>query len=58
MTEGRGVDKALECVGSATTIRTAWTAVRRGGTCVIVGVGRATSRWRSTRWSCSTSRGR
>ncbi len=39
MTEGRGVDKALECVGSATTIRTAWTAVRRGGTCVVVGVG-------------------
>jgi S-(hydroxymethyl)glutathione dehydrogenase/alcohol dehydrogenase len=39
MTDGRGVDKALECVGSATTIRTAWTAVRRGGTCVVVGVG-------------------
>ena len=39
MTEGRGVDAALECVGSATTIRTAWTAVRRGGTCVVVGVG-------------------
>jgi S-(hydroxymethyl)glutathione dehydrogenase/alcohol dehydrogenase len=26
-------------VGSATTIRQAWTAVRRGGTCVVVGVG-------------------
>ena len=39
MTEGRGADKALECVGSATTIRTAWTAVRRGGTCVVVGLG-------------------
>ena len=39
MTDGRGVDKALECVGSATTIRTAWTAVRRGGTCVVVGLG-------------------
>jgi S-(hydroxymethyl)glutathione dehydrogenase/alcohol dehydrogenase len=39
MTEGRGVDAALECVGSAATIRQAWTAVRRGGTCVIVGVG-------------------
>lgn len=39
MTEGRGVDKALECVGSAVTIRTAWTAVRRGGTCVVVGLG-------------------
>jgi S-(hydroxymethyl)glutathione dehydrogenase/alcohol dehydrogenase len=39
LTGGRGADKALECVGSAATIRTAWTAVRRGGTCVVVGVG-------------------
>jgi S-(hydroxymethyl)glutathione dehydrogenase/alcohol dehydrogenase len=39
MTEGRGVDAALECVGSSGTIRQAWTSVRRGGTCVIVGVG-------------------
>jgi S-(hydroxymethyl)glutathione dehydrogenase/alcohol dehydrogenase len=39
MTDGRGVDAALECVGSAATIRQAWTSVRRGGTCVIVGVG-------------------
>jgi S-(hydroxymethyl)glutathione dehydrogenase/alcohol dehydrogenase len=39
MTEGRGADSALECVGSATTIRQAWAAVRRGGTCVVVGVG-------------------
>jgi S-(hydroxymethyl)glutathione dehydrogenase / alcohol dehydrogenase len=39
LTEGRGADAALECVGSATTIRQAWTAVRRGGTCVVVGVG-------------------
>ena len=39
MTDGRGADKALECVGSAATIRTAWTAVRRGGTCVVVGLG-------------------
>jgi S-(hydroxymethyl)glutathione dehydrogenase/alcohol dehydrogenase len=39
MTDGRGVDAALECVGSAGTIRQAWTSVRRGGTCVIVGVG-------------------
>ena len=39
LTEGRGADVALECVGSATTIRQAWTAVRRGGTCVVVGVG-------------------
>jgi S-(hydroxymethyl)glutathione dehydrogenase/alcohol dehydrogenase len=39
LTDGRGADTALECVGSATTIRQAWTAVRRGGTCVVVGVG-------------------
>ena len=39
LTEGRGVDQALECVGSATTIRQAWTACRRGGTCVVVGLG-------------------
>jgi S-(hydroxymethyl)glutathione dehydrogenase/alcohol dehydrogenase len=39
LTDGRGADQALECVGSAATIRQAWTAVRRGGTCVVVGVG-------------------
>lgn len=39
LTDGRGADAALECVGSATTIRQAWTAVRRGGTCVVVGLG-------------------
>jgi S-(hydroxymethyl)glutathione dehydrogenase/alcohol dehydrogenase len=39
LTEGRGVDVALECVGAAATIRQAWGSVRRGGTCVIVGVG-------------------
>jgi S-(hydroxymethyl)glutathione dehydrogenase/alcohol dehydrogenase len=39
LTSGRGADVALECVGSATTIRQAWSAVRRGGTCVVVGVG-------------------
>jgi S-(hydroxymethyl)glutathione dehydrogenase/alcohol dehydrogenase len=39
LTDGRGADQALECVGSAPTIRQAWTAVRRGGTCVVVGVG-------------------
>jgi S-(hydroxymethyl)glutathione dehydrogenase / alcohol dehydrogenase len=39
LTDGRGADVALECVGSAATIRQAWTAVRRGGTCVVVGVG-------------------
>jgi S-(hydroxymethyl)glutathione dehydrogenase / alcohol dehydrogenase len=40
LTDGRGADRALECVGSAATIRQAWGAVRRGGTCVVVGVGR------------------
>lgn len=40
LTCGRGVDYALECVGSAATIRVAWQTVRRGGTCIIVGVGR------------------
>ncbi len=39
LTDGRGVDQALECVGSAATIRQAWTACRRGGTCVVVGLG-------------------
>jgi S-(hydroxymethyl)glutathione dehydrogenase/alcohol dehydrogenase len=39
LTEGRGADRALECVGQAATIRTAWSSVRRGGTCVVVGLG-------------------
>lgn len=39
LTDGRGADVALECVGAATTIRQAWASVRRGGTCVVVGVG-------------------
>jgi S-(hydroxymethyl)glutathione dehydrogenase/alcohol dehydrogenase len=39
LTGGRGADVSLECVGAAATIRQAWSAVRRGGTCVIVGVG-------------------
>ncbi|TVT35555.1 Zn-dependent alcohol dehydrogenase [Amycolatopsis rhizosphaerae] len=39
LTGGRGVDHALECVGAPATIRAAWSAVRRGGQCTIVGVG-------------------
>lgn len=39
-TNGRGVDHAFECVGKSDTIRAAWTATRRGGQCVVVGVGR------------------
>lgn len=38
-TDGRGVDHAFECVGRATTIRTAWRATRRGGQVTVVGMG-------------------
>jgi S-(hydroxymethyl)glutathione dehydrogenase/alcohol dehydrogenase len=37
LTAGRGVDVAIEAVGSAATITTAWTITRRGGTVVVVG---------------------
>jgi S-(hydroxymethyl)glutathione dehydrogenase/alcohol dehydrogenase len=40
LTAGRGVDCAVECIGSASTIRTAWSLTRRGGQCVVVGIGR------------------
>jgi S-(hydroxymethyl)glutathione dehydrogenase/alcohol dehydrogenase len=40
LTERRGADHAFECVGSPATIRQAWTSVRRGGTCTVVGVGK------------------
>jgi S-(hydroxymethyl)glutathione dehydrogenase/alcohol dehydrogenase len=39
VTEGRGVDVAVECVGRSATIRQAWSCLRRGGRTVIVGVG-------------------
>jgi S-(hydroxymethyl)glutathione dehydrogenase/alcohol dehydrogenase len=39
LTDGRGADVAVECVGRSSTIRAAWGAVRRGGRAVIVGVG-------------------
>ncbi|HVS67610.1 MAG TPA: zinc-binding dehydrogenase, partial [Mycobacteriales bacterium] len=39
LTDGRGVDVAVECVGRAATIRQAWSCSRRGGRTVIVGVG-------------------
>ena len=39
LTGGIGVDHAFECVGRATTIRSAWRLTRRGGTCTIVGIG-------------------
>jgi len=35
---GGGVDHAFEVVGSAATIRTAWDALRAGGTAVVVGL--------------------
>jgi S-(hydroxymethyl)glutathione dehydrogenase/alcohol dehydrogenase len=35
---GGGVDYAFEVVGTAATIRTAWDAVRPGGTAVVVGL--------------------
>ena len=40
LTGGEGFDFALECVGHPTTIRATYDAARRGGTAVIVGVGR------------------
>ena len=40
LTEGQGFDYALECIGHPATMRAAYDAVRRGGTCCIVGVGR------------------
>ncbi|MDX6197174.1 MAG: S-(hydroxymethyl)glutathione dehydrogenase / alcohol dehydrogenase [Actinomycetota bacterium] len=39
LTERRGVDHAFDCVGLAETIRTSWSATRRGGSTTIVGIG-------------------
>ncbi|MFC5718631.1 Zn-dependent alcohol dehydrogenase [Streptomyces gamaensis] len=36
---GLGVDVAIECVGRAETIRTAWSSTRRGGRTTVVGIG-------------------
>lgn len=44
LTDGRGVDYAFDCVGSAPTIREAWQLTRRGGTACIVGIGRKDDR--------------
>ncbi len=41
VTGGEGFDFTLECIGMATTMRQAYDLTRRGGTCCIVGVGRA-----------------
>ncbi|KUJ67260.1 alcohol dehydrogenase [Streptomyces albus subsp. albus] len=39
LTGGHGADVAIECVGRAETIRTAWSATRRGGRTTVVGIG-------------------
>jgi S-(hydroxymethyl)glutathione dehydrogenase / alcohol dehydrogenase len=39
LTGGRGADHAFDCVGLPATIRTAWSASRRGGSVTVVGVG-------------------
>ncbi|WP_351223803.1 Zn-dependent alcohol dehydrogenase [Streptomyces sp. NPDC002133] len=39
LTGGRGADVAVECVGRAETIRTAWDSTRRGGRTTVVGIG-------------------
>jgi S-(hydroxymethyl)glutathione dehydrogenase/alcohol dehydrogenase len=42
LTGGRGVDHAIECVGSGQTIRTSWSVTRRGGQATVVGMGAKT----------------
>jgi S-(hydroxymethyl)glutathione dehydrogenase/alcohol dehydrogenase len=42
VTAGEGFDYALECVGHPALIRQTFDVVRRGGTAVVVGVGRMT----------------
>src|ERR1700712_332534 len=39
LTDGRGVDHALEGVGRSDAIRTAWSSTRRGGRTTVVGMG-------------------
>lgn len=39
LTGKRGVDYAFECVGRPQTIESAWASTRRGGECVVLGVG-------------------
>ncbi|WP_156721662.1 zinc-binding dehydrogenase [Streptomyces apocyni] len=39
LTKGQGADVAVECVGRAVTIRTAWESTRRGGRTTVVGIG-------------------
>lgn len=39
LTEGRGADHGVDCVGAPATIRSTWGSVRRGGQCTVVGIG-------------------
>ncbi|WP_392669293.1 Zn-dependent alcohol dehydrogenase [Streptomyces sp. LN785] len=39
LTGGQGADVAVECVGRAATIRSAWDSTRRGGRTTVVGIG-------------------
>ncbi len=39
LTGGMGFDVAIECVGHSSTMRSAYDAIRRGGTAVMVGIG-------------------
>ncbi|WP_189930355.1 zinc-binding dehydrogenase [Streptomyces sulfonofaciens] len=39
LTGGHGADVAVECVGRAATIRSAWESTRRGGRTTVVGIG-------------------
>ncbi len=41
LTAGAGFDYSFEAIGNPTTMRAAYDVIRRGGMCVIVGVGRA-----------------
>jgi S-(hydroxymethyl)glutathione dehydrogenase/alcohol dehydrogenase len=41
LTGGRGADHAIECVGRADTIRSAWSCTRRGGETTVVGLGKS-----------------
>ena len=45
LTDGLGVDAAIECVGRAATIRAAWDSTRRGGRTSVVGIGRKEDRF-------------
>jgi len=39
LTEGRGVDYAFEAIGRKESIEQAYAATRKGGTCVVIGIG-------------------